>query len=717
MFAYRCKRGGRETRDDRYFMTLRLLLCSTATLTLAMSLNAAAHAQDTDVLDVAAPVAPAPTPGAQAFDPDYFIQFGPRNALDMVERIPGFTISGGNNQGQRGLGQATQNVIVNGDRFSSKSESVRDQLRRIPASDVVRIEIVDGNATGIPGLTGQVANVIYTNSGASGQFRWTTGFRPHNTSAQLYGGEISLTGSSGALDYTVSLTNDNDRFGADGPIIISDATGDLIERQDSKFSGKFDNPKLATIFAYDFGSGVVANLNLSYREDYFKRRESEIATPVSGPIRTRDARRQEDGPEYEIGADIQFPVGPGTLKLIGLERYERDNFQSTVVDSFSDARPSTGFHFEQVNGAGERIGRFEYGWKLWNADWQLSGEAAFNRLDRASKLFKLSPGGEFVQLAFPQGTGGVTEDRYETSLSLSRTLSETLSVQLIGAMEFSKIEQTGAAANSRSFKRPKGSFAATWKPADDFDVSVTVARRVSQLSFGDFLASVNLNNENQNGGNNELVPYQSWNVEIEANKTLGPWGSIQLQARQAWFEDFIDWFPRGSGGEARGNIGDADRLHLQANATINFDPVGFQGARLDIEAVKRWMSVSDPFTGLDRPFSYDQEGSFEIDFRHDVPATDWAWGTSLEHYDRAPYSRRFEEGRDWEGPVWGSLFIEHKDVLGFTVEARANNLLGARNLFRRTVYDGPRPDSGILFRERQDRRIGPIFRLTISGDF
>ncbi|WP_425061740.1 TonB-dependent receptor plug domain-containing protein [Qipengyuania sp.] len=697
-------------------MNLRSLAYAASCVALAAGAVAPAHAQG-DESESSASQLPAATEGAQVFEPAYFAQFAPRNAFDMVSRIPGFSISGGNDQGQRGLGQATQNVIVNGERLSSKSESVRDQLRRIPAADIIRVEILDGNATGIPGLTGQVANVVYTSNGPSGQFRWTTGFRPHNTEAQLYGGEISLTGSSGALDYTVSLTNRNNRFGADGPVIITDADGALIESQDTKFSGKFDNPKLATIFAYDFGGGVLANLNLSYREDYFKRREPEIATPVSGPIRTRDARREEDGPEYEIGADIQFPFGPGTLKLIGLERFERDNFVSSVVDSFSDGSQSKGFRFEQVNEAGERIGRLEYNWNLWDADWQLSGEAAFNRLNRASKLFELAPGGDFVELAFPQGTGGVTEDRYETSLSFSRGLSNTLSVQLIGAMEFSKIEQTGAAANTRSFKRPKGSFAATWKPSDDFDVSVTLARRVSQLSFGDFLASVNLNNENANGGNNELVPYQSWNVEIEANKTLGPWGSIQLQARQAWFEDFIDWFPLASGGEARGNIGDADRLHLQANATINLDPIGFRGARLDIEAVKRWMSVTDPFTGLDRPFSFDQEGSFEIDFRHDIPSTDWAWGGSLEHFDNAPYSRRFEEGRDWEGPVWGSLFVEHKDVFGFTIQARANNLLGARSFFRRTVFDGPRPDSDILFQEYQDRRIGPIFRLTISGDF
>ena len=662
--------------------------------------------------------APAAANGdAQVFEPAYFAQFAPRNALDMVDRIPGFSISGGNDQGQRGLGQATQNVIVNGERLSSKSESVRDQLRRIPATDVVRIEILDGNATSIPGLTGQVANVVYTSNGASGQFEWTTGFRPHNTEAQLFGGEISVIGSSGALDYTVSLSNENNRFGADGPVSITDRDGALIESQYSKLSGKFDNPKISTAFSYDFGGDVTANLNLSYGSDFFSRKEPETAIDSAGVTRTREALVEEDGPEYELGGDIQFPFGPGSLKLILLERFERDNYSSSVIDRLSDDSPPRGFRFEQTNGAGERIGRLEYDWKLWGADWQLSGEAAFNRLDRRSRLFEVAPGGEFVQLAFPQGNGGVTEDRYDASLSISRSLSSTLSVQVIGAMEFSTIEQTGFAANSRSFKRPKGSFAATWKPRDDFDISVTLAKRVSQLSFGDFLASVSLNNDNQNGGNNELVPYQSYNVEIEANKTFGAWGSLKLEARKAWFEDFIDWFPLPGGGEARGNIGDADRLHLQANATINLDPLGFRGARVDLEVVKRDMNVIDPFTGLNRPFSYDQEGSFEIDFRHDVPGTDWAWGANLDHFDQAPYARRFEIGREWEGKVFGSLFIEHKDVLGLTVRARANNLLGARDYFRRTVFDGPRPEGAVRFEEYRSRRIGPIFRLTVSGDF
>ena len=651
------------------------------------------------------------------YEPAYFEQFAPRNALDMVARIPGFVITGGNDNGQRGLGQANQNVIVNGQRFSSKSDGLRDQLARIPSNDVVRIELVDGNTLDIPGLTGLVANVIVESTGASGQFRYVAGFRAYNTEAHLYGGEVSLSGKSGKLDYKVALSNNNERFGADGPTILYGPDGTIIEEQYSKFSGAFDNPKLATNFTYTFGPRTIANLNLSYGEDFFYRTDPETGRPVLGPARFRENVSREDGPEYEIGGDFEFPLGPGKLKLIGLERFERDNFSNDLIDSFDSEAPPVGSRFLQTNGIGERIARAEYGWAMWKADWQLSGEAAFNRLNRTSSLFLLGPGGEFEEVDFSAGTGGVTEDRYEISLSISKKLSDTLSVQAIGSAEFSTLKQTGIAANSRSFTRPKGSLATTWKPRADLDISLTFARRVSQLSFGDFLASVSLGDDNQNAGNNELVPYQSWDIELEANKTLGKWGSLRLQVRQGWFEDFIDWFPLDNGGEARGNIGSAERTHLELSGTINLDPVGLRGARFDFTGVKRWMSVTDPFIGGTRPFSYDLIDQLEGDFRHDIPRSDWAYGASFFTFNPAGYSRRYEFGREWEGPTFADLFVENKDVFGLTVRAAVGNILGARNRFERTVFDGSRPDGEILFVEQSDRRIGPTFRFTVSGEF
>ena len=652
----------------------------------------------------------------QVYEPAYFTQFAPRNALDMVRRVPGFTIEDGN-RGQRGLGQANQNVIVNGERFSSKSDSLRDQLRRIPAADVLRIEIVDGNALDIPGLSGQVANVVYERAGTAGQFTWNTGFRPHNTDPQLFGGEVSVTGSSGALNYTVALANENNRFGADGPNIVTAADGSLIEEQFIRFAGKFDNPSVSTNFTYDFGGETIGNLNLRYGEDFFRRDEPETGLQPSGLLRTRESFAEETGPEYEIGADIELPFGPGTLKLIGLERFERDDFTTTVIDRFSDGSDPTGSRFDQVNEAGERIGRAEYGWNMWGIDWQVSGEAAFNRLNRASRLFEVQPDESLLELDFPEGTGGVTEDRYEAILSSSTQLTPKLSLQVTAGGEYSKIEQTGSAANSRTFQRPKGSVGLTWKPEDDFDVSLEIRRRVGQLSFGNFLASVNLNDENQNGGNNTLVPDQSWNFDLEMNRALGDLGSVKLELRHALFEDFIDFFPLPGGGEARGNVGDATRTQLELNATINGDPLSLAGTRLEVRAVQRWMSITDPFTGEDRGFSNDINSLLEMDFRHDVPSTDWAWGTGLFTNNPEGYSRRSEVGREWEGPVFANLFIEHKDVLGMTARATYANVLGARNRFERTVFDGDRPDAPILFAEALDRRIGPIFRFSVSGNF
>jgi len=73
-----------------------------------------------------------PPGGGQVYTPDDFARFAPRSALDMLNQVPGFDIITGD-QG-RGLGQASDNVIINGERVASKSENLFDVLQRIPAS-------------------------------------------------------------------------------------------------------------------------------------------------------------------------------------------------------------------------------------------------------------------------------------------------------------------------------------------------------------------------------------------------------------------------------------------------------------------------------------------------------------------------------------------------------------------------------------------------------
>ena len=78
--------------------------------------------------------------------------------------------------------------------------------------------------------------------------------------------------------------------------------------------------------------------------------------------------------------------------------------------------------------------------------------------------------------------------------------------------------------------------------------------------------------------------------------------------------------------------------------------------------------------------------------------------------------RLTEVGRQWEGPIWGNLFVEHKDIAGMTVRFTASNLGDAMSMWDRLVYVDRR--TGPLdFHEMRNRRIGPIYSLTFTGKF
>ena len=662
--------------------------------------------------------------GTRVFPPSYFAQFGPRNALEMVERLPGFQISGdggggggGGGSGSRGLGQADQNVLVNGQRLTSKSETVRDQLGRIPADDVLRIEIVEGATLDLPGLTGQVANVITSTTGMSGVFQYEATFRDNGTSPEWFGGEISISGQGGPLSYSLSLENNNSRFGGPATTLIVGPEGEILEFARGERVGRYDYPQLRGNATYRFSPAVTASLNGYIGHTFFSERENEVRTLSDGTVFDRRNSRTGSTPDYELGTDVTFPIAPGSMKLIALEAYDAEENFNTLIDTPRDGSTATGRRFNRTGGSGERIARFEYSWPMLGAEWQLSGEAAFNRLDLESELFDLAPDGTFVEVPFPSGTGGVREARYESILSLTRQLSDRLSIQASVGGEQSTIETTGAQANSRTFRRPKGSVALAWQAGDGLDVSLSFERSVGQLSFSDFLASVSLDQDNENAGNAQLVPSQTWEAQLEVAKSLGPWGSTLLLVEQRWIDDYIDFVSLPGGGVARGNIDSARRTEVESNTTLNLDPMGIAGARLDIRLEMELGELLDPLTNEVRDFSGGRKHEAVISYRHDIPGTQWAYGAGYQYYNDRLSFRLDQSFDEFEGPEFFNVFIEHKDVFGLTVKADFRNINDGRRYFVRSVYDGPRNTSPLLFDEEREERIGRLVRLTVSGNF
>jgi outer membrane receptor for ferrienterochelin and colicins len=657
---------------------------------------------------------PAAASGARSYTPADFARFAPRNAYDMLRQVPGFVIRQADQE--RGLGQATGNVLINGQRISGKSNDVLTELGRIPAGNVVRIDIVDGATLDVPGLSGQVANIITKSGGISGQFSWQPDFRIYNTKPNLTRADISVSGKKGPVEYTIGLANNSNHSGAGGPTFIYDRQHNFVEQRDDFWTGTAEAPRISGRFTLDGPGSSVGNLNASYERVYYDYREHGHRYGPGLPDRFRTITQENDSYDYEVGGDYEFALGPGRLKLIGLDRFVHNPSTTSVVTDFADSTPSSGNRFAQVGDTKEQIARAEYRWKLLGGDWQLSGEGAFNSLDNVSRLFELSPGGDFVEIPLDGGSATVKEDRFETMLSYGRPLTPKLGLQISAGGEYSQLRQIGAGGLTRTFWRPKGLFSLAWKPTPKWDVNLKIQRKVGQLNFYDFLASVNLKDEHENAGNPDLVPQQSWEADLETTRNFGAYGTSTLRLYGRRIDDIVDTIPIGLTGESPGNIDRATVYGFEWKGTLNFDPMGWKGAKLDARAWVQWSSLKDPLTGEKRRISNDLIHYFSVTLRHDIPGSDWAWGGAIDYeLDSLDY-RLTEVGRFWEGPVWASLYVENKDVFGLTVRATAGNILGATSMWDRTIYVNRRTGPVDII-EHRDRIIGPIFSFQVRGKF
>jgi hypothetical protein len=660
---------------------------------------------------------PAAPQGARSYTPADFARFAPRTALDMLNNVPGFSINTGDTQ-RRGLGEATSNVLINGERFTGRSTDIRTELGRISAANVTRIDIADGATFNISGLSGQVANIITTSRGLSGSFAWRPQIRARRTPPRLLDGEVNIAGAIGGADFTLGLRNASRRNGNAGPELVTNPAGAILDRRDEVLFVDEDGPRISGTLRRAFGDGSILNANAAFALFNLDLGEDSFRSGPGQPDRTRILREREREYNYEFGGDYEFALGGGRLKLIGVRRFEHSPYRQTLTIDFSDGRPREGQRFTQTADETETIARGEYRWRGGVNDWQISLEGALNRLDIENDLSSLNAAGDFVPVAGAAGASIVEEKRAEAILTYGRPLSPTLTLQAALGGEYSELSQTGAGGLTRSFVRPKGFLNLAWRPNSKFDLSARLERVVGQLNFFDFVASSNVSAGTSNAGNANLVPPQRWNAQIQARRNLGPWGSITARLYGSRITDIVDVIPIGVNGQSPGNLdGNATIYGLQWTSTFNFDPLGWRGAKIDANIQLQRTALDDPLTGLRRPISESMTRLIEISFRQDIPSTNWAYGANVFQYRQSEGFRLDQRSQFLDTPGGFGVFVEHKNLFGLTARASVDNLLGTNEGFSRTFYNGRRlaDDSNRLFTEDRDRFYGLIFTLAISG--
>ncbi|MEM6537065.1 MAG: TonB-dependent receptor [Pseudomonadota bacterium] len=651
----------------------------------------------------------------EVFEPQEFDRFAPRTALDIVQQIPGFSIREGG--GDRGLGQADTNVLINSRRVSGKSNGPVDALRRIPATEVLRLELIDGASMDLPGLSGQVLNVLTKQSGGiSGRFVYSPQFRDTGTSFRWGNGEVSIAGGSEKTEWTLSFENDQRRFGDEGPEFVFDGEDQLISSRFESRTETVDIPRLSGSYSRTASNGSVLNATGEFQGFLSDVRETSERTLLGDAYRVRSLSETEDEFSLEVGADYEFAVGDGGLKFIGLYRYENSPIVNGVRFDFADGRPPTESVFDRVADEAEAILRTEYSFGGLGGDWQVALEGVNNYLETSASLFELDETGVFQSVELPGVSSRVEENRAELSFSHSRPLSSRLQLQSSLGVEYSEISQTGEFGLTRDFIRPKGLVSLDWEATDSLNISFKVERTVGQLNFFDFISSVNLNQERVNVTNVNLVPPQSWEFDIELNQSLSDYGSVTLRALARDISDIVDQIPIEGGGQAPGNIDSAFRYGASLDLTLLSDPVGWRGLRFDFQADFRDSEVIDPLTNQTRRFSDRNYFDLRADLRQDFFGTNWAAGFSWDYEENSPFVRLDEEGVSQFPPGFSSVFVENKDIRGLTIRARMANLFDRQNNFFRTIFDD-RLTNDVAFREERFREFGYIFTFDIEGSF
>jgi outer membrane receptor for ferrienterochelin and colicins len=651
--------------------------------------------------------------GKQIYEAAAFGRFAPQTALDMVQQIPGFSIS--QVSSDRGLGEASQNVLINGQRITGKSNDAQTALGRIPVSSVVRLEIADGATLNVSGINGQVLNVVTKADKLQGNFAWRGRLRPR-IKPYFTGGEVSISGKLGKGDFTLGINNnDSFRAGGYGPDISRDASGNLLVTRELFNYADQDSPKITGTYSRTSAGGSIFNANAAFGIQRFKRRaDYDVFVPGELPS-TELSSGSERGWNFEGGADYEFALGGGRLKLVGFHRMENSPSKDLFRSDFTNGNPSTGERFDQVVDDGESVLRGEYRWKSGKSDWQVSLEGAYNYFDAESELFELA-GDDFVPIIFNGATSRVEEKRVQSILTYGRPLSNNLTLQATLGGEYSQLSQSGERGLTRSFIRPKGSLALNWKASSALTVSSKLQRKVGQLSFGSFLASVDLQNDNDNASNPELVPSQSWLLENEANWSLGKAGSVKFKLDGELISDLVDQIAISPTQEAVGNLSSiAKRLRGEINGSFVLDTIGFNGAKLDLVLAYQKTRVRDALQ-ISRPLSDRGLSFWSVEFRHDIPGSKLAWGFAGEKDVATPFYRLDYQSREFNTAITSSAYLEHKDLRGLKIRATVQNLFGQVEKQAEIFYTDRR-DGGIAFTRDATFGFGTMFRLNISGTF
>lgn len=652
------------------------------------------------------------------YDAAFFAGFAPRSALDVVRQVPGFSLDLGNSD-VRGFAGAAGNVVINGARPSTKSESLETTLARLPASRVVRVELGPGDLYGSDYAgRGQVVNVIL--SADAGMDGTVTG-----KVTRLFTGRLVPNLSASVLvargDHGFNLSGgteffDGEEEGFDRVTLLP--SGDFFEYRDKHNSFRDRNPFLALGWGVERGATNAMHLNARVQLGRFDLHQENHVTTGAGEVRDDQLDQDFDSRRIELGGDITRPLAGGAVKLVALaNRRKRDNGEIYRFRSDGGDDLLGGFRQRNRSSTGETLARLSWSrQKLLGFSMEVGAEAALNTLKSDVRFYEFGPDGEEVRQDSFGGKATVRELRGEFYVNAGRNLSPALRLDLGLNHELSRLKVRGDGEADRSLRFFKPSVTLDWKPKGDWHAQVSLRRTVAQLDFYDFISAAELSTDRVNGGNANLQPQRSWELRSLLERTLWTSGQIKLELGADRVSLLQDRILTEDGLDAPGNIGTGNRRFAALTVDAPLDRFGIKGGRIKAFGRVQRTRVEDPISGEQRNWSgFWPNWEWNLEARRD--AGRFAYGATVG--DRAPFSffRTDELDRNQNGGPYASGFVEYRPDPSTTLTFDVDNLLNTTSERYRTFFSPNRRDGVAVADEQRVRNKHLVFSLTAKRSF
>jgi hypothetical protein len=680
---------------------------------LAAAAAAAAAASpappEVDTVEVVAraPVVGTLQQGIQAYTPQFFTAVRPGTAFDMVQWLPGFTFE--ETRDVRGLAGAAGNVLIDGQPPTSKNDTLSTVLRRIPAEQVDRVDIIVGGAPGID-MRGRtvIANVVLKKTAAP-QGSASISTQIYQDGRLVPELQISVTRRRNERTFEGSLTAASRVISGGGVgtgrLVRTGPDGAELFDAASDIAGRVNVVQGAGAYEFPWAGGKL-KLNASgiYQDVDAAERAEVSGGPSVYTIDVVDHYRQA-----ELGARYLRTAGRFGFETQALQRLNRHTQDNGTV------RPPVLSHLEEEDTLSESVLRSTLRFKRDDKlGFEASAEGAYNSFDTTSDVTRNG-----LPVKLPAEDVKVAETRGEFGLLATWKPGDRFTSTAAVKVETSALEASGDLSLKRDFTYAKPRVVLAWTPDKRTQLRLRGEHEVNQINFGSFAASIDNGSGVVRAGNPDLRPQRAWVSEAALERQFWPGASAVVTLRYSALRDVVEWraLPAYGNAIAVGNIGDGKRTDLIATVTLPLRRLGLDGMNLKTTANWRWSEVTDPTTGDLRPLGGLSAFVAEAHFSHDLPDWKMIWG--VDAFFNSPSSGPRPTTIDRTGAnLRLSAFVEYRIKPDLNLRVEAFNLNDEHQPWVVESYGGLRGAAPLLYTETRRNGVGPYLfvrlRKTIS---